>query len=144
MTDPITTGGTGGTNEIPPTGSDSGPEAAPESKNGSHRLRNTLLLSQFAALLAGVVAWNAIWRVPAEVRLFAGLMTVSGYLIVGGLVTLLFIIPAAGSDPEVKTEFYSSRAAYWCVISGVILMGIVVTGVVLAFGLGGGHVLGSK
>jgi len=54
-------------------------------------------------------------------------------LIVGGLVTLIVLIPAAGgSNSDIKTEFFSARAAYLCVITGLVLFGIVAIGAVFA------------
>jgi len=38
----------------------------------------------------------------------------------------------AWPNPNVKTEFYSVRAAYWCVIGGLVLFGVVSTGAVIA------------
>lgn len=59
-------------------------------------------------------------------------IVVSSWCLIGiGLVVLVLVIPLCGSwlkDTEAKTEFFSARAAYWCVIMGLFLLGIAVAG----------------
>jgi hypothetical protein len=92
-----------------------------------HWIRPTIV-----TVLAGIVLAIVIWRMPAPARTFVALSAAAGVLVVGGLVTLIVLIPAAGSNPELKTEFYSARAAYFCVIAGLILFGVVAIGAVFA------------
>lgn len=52
-------------------------------------------------------------------------------LVVLGVTNLLILIPFFGSVCEnnnVKTEFFSTRAAYWCVVTGLILFVISAVG----------------
>jgi hypothetical protein len=86
----------------------------------------------FVGVLLGVALALVICSMPAAARTFVGLSAVAGVLIVGGLVTLIVLIPAAGSNPDVKTEFFSARAAYFCVIAGLGLFGIVAIGAIFA------------
>lgn len=42
-----------------------------------------------------------------------------------GLVFLVIVIPAIGcwtKGSDAKTEFYSARASYWCVLCGLMLI----------------------
>jgi hypothetical protein len=75
---------------------------------------------------------HLICQIPPATRTFVALAATAGALVVGGLATLIFIIPAADSFREVKTEFYSVRAAYLCVIAGLVLFVIVTLGAVIA------------
>jgi hypothetical protein len=46
-------------------------------------------------------------------------------LIVTGFVILIYLIPQAGKkhrDSECRTEFYSVRAAYWCILAGLLVV----------------------
>ena len=46
-------------------------------------------------------------------------------LVILGFVILIYVIPGAGKrnrDSESRTEFYSVRAAYWCVLSGLLVL----------------------
>jgi len=91
------------------------------------------ILPAFAGLLGGFSLAALICSIPAPAQTFVSLSTVSGVLIVGGLVTLIVLIPAAGgSNSDIKTEFFSARAAYLCVITGLVLLGIVAIGAVFA------------
>jgi|ERR1700722_6535853 hypothetical protein len=83
-------------------------------------------------VLSGIALTIVISRVPAPTRTFVAIFAAAGVLVVGGLVTLIVLIPAAGSNPDVKTEFYSARAAYLCVITGLVLFGVVAIGAVFA------------
>ena len=82
--------------------------------------------------MSGIALTTVISRVPAPTRTFVAIFAAAGVLVVGGLVTLIVLIPAAGSNPDVKTEFYSARAAYLCVITGLLLFGVVAIGAVFA------------
>lgn len=57
---------------------------------------------------------------------------VSAWVLVGlGLFVLLVLIPWLSKrfkESDTRTEFFSARAAYWCVISGLILIVIVAIG----------------
>lgn len=86
----------------------------------------------FVTVLGGIALAAVIYMVPDPARTFVALAASAAVLVVGGLVTLIVLIPAAGSNPEVKTEFLSARAAYFCVIAGLILFGVVAIGAVLA------------
>jgi hypothetical protein len=56
----------------------------------------------------------------------------SAWWLIGiGLVALMLIIPLLGCwlrNTETKTEFFSARGAYWCVIMGLVLLAIAVLG----------------
>jgi hypothetical protein len=46
-------------------------------------------------------------------------------LVILGFLILIYVIPKAGKrnrDSESRTEFYSVRAAYWCVIAGLLVL----------------------
>ena len=48
-----------------------------------------------------------------------------GLLVITGFVILIYVIPKAGKrnrDSESRTEFYSVRAAYWCVLTGLVVL----------------------
>jgi len=48
-----------------------------------------------------------------------------GCLVALGFLILIYIIPKAGKrnkDSESRTEFYSVRAAYWCVLAGLLVL----------------------
>jgi hypothetical protein len=52
-------------------------------------------------------------------------MPIGGLLVVLGFVILIYVIPKAGKrnrDSESRTEFYSVRAAYWCVLTGLLVL----------------------
>jgi hypothetical protein len=47
------------------------------------------------------------------------------FLVGGGLLVLLILIPWLSTrfkGSEANTEFLSTRAAYWCVIAGLVLL----------------------
>jgi hypothetical protein len=59
------------------------------------------------------------------------LLTVSSLLVFAGIAVLTVVIPACSKwfgDNGTKTEFYSVRAAYWCTIVGVGVLGLVLIG----------------
>jgi hypothetical protein len=103
-------------------------------------LGTVLVIVSLLLVGSGVVAWNLVWRIPPEYRLFSGLLTISLYFVAGGLVSLIFVIPAAGTDYEINTEFYSVRAAYFCVFGGLAMAVAVTVGMIL----GGLHVFGQR
>jgi hypothetical protein len=90
------------------------------------------LIIAIAFLAIALYLIKVINGMPTPARTFVALCVAAGALVVGGLVTLIVIIPAAGSRSDVKTEFYSARAAYLCVIAGLALFGIVAIGAVFA------------
>jgi len=50
-------------------------------------------------------------------------LPIGGLLVALGFVILIYVIPKAGKrnrDSESRTEFYSVRAAYWCVLTGLL------------------------
>jgi hypothetical protein len=62
---------------------------------------------------------------------YCALVTISSLLILVGIAVLTIVIPACGKwfgDDGAKTEFYSVRAAYWCTIVGVSVLGLVLIG----------------
>lgn len=128
----------------------SNPAAQPASQIARNEQRNLgrgngvllkiLVITISLMALSGIAAWQLIWRLSPDIRVFAGLFTVSVGLVVIGLVTLIFIIPAAGPDYDLKTEFYSVRAAYFCVLAGLASLVIVAFGTVLR----GLHVFGAR
>lgn len=79
-----------------------------------------------------VIALAMANRMPDTVRTFVALSIIAGALVLGGFVTLILLIPATRPNPDVKTEFLSARAAYLCVIAGLILFGIITVGAVFA------------
>jgi hypothetical protein len=111
-----------------------------EQRRKDLRLLVTLGLVIVLASVTGLFVRSAICKLSPEIRVFAGLLAISLYLVAGGLASIMFVIPAAGPDYEVKTEFYSVRAAYMCVIAGLVLAVIVSVGMIL----GGLHVFGTR
>lgn len=94
---------------------------------------------EIAALLVVVtltigISWviGTTYEMPAAIRTFAMLSVAAGGLVVAGLVILIVVIPAVRFESDVKTEFYSARAAYLCVIAGLILFAIITIGAVVA------------
>jgi len=52
-------------------------------------------------------------------------LPVGSLLVVLGFAILIYIIPKAGKkyrDSESRTEFYSVRAGYWCVLAGLFVI----------------------
>jgi hypothetical protein len=48
-----------------------------------------------------------------------------GILVALGFLILIYVIPKAGKrnrDSESRTEFHSVRAAYWCVLAGLLIL----------------------
>ena len=95
--------------------------------------------SQIAVLVIGIFFVIGIYglglcihRMPLPFRTFETMSLSAGALVVGGLLTLIGIIPAVRLNSDVKTEFYSARAAYLCVVAGLVLFGIITIGAVLA------------
>lgn len=59
---------------------------------------------------------------------FSGLLWWGAGVSIAGLVSLVLLIPAIGcltKSSDAKTEFYSARASYWCVVSGLVLVLVV-------------------
>jgi hypothetical protein len=108
------------------------PAATSSAKDAPAAPRKHWILPTFVTVLAGIALTIVICKLPAPARTFVALSAAAGVLVVGGLVTLIVLIPAAGSDLDVKTEFYSARAAYLCVIAGLVLFGVVAIGAVFA------------
>jgi hypothetical protein len=110
------------------------PSAASPPEDASAARHQHWRLPAFAGALVGVLAGIAlavgICPIPAPAQTFVSLSAVGGVLIVGGLITLIVLIPAAGSNSDIKTEFLSARAAYFCVIAGLVLLGVVAVGAV--------------
>ncbi len=56
---------------------------------------------------------------------FAGLLWWGIAIVSVALAILVIGIPAIGyltKESDTKTEFYSTRAAYWCVVAGLVLI----------------------
>ncbi len=88
-----------------------------------------------AALLAFWLVHHLIRVLAEPAHTFAILTASAGFLVVGGLVFLVFVIPAAASSPyagAVKTEFHSARAAYLCVAAGLLLFIVTAIGAAAA------------
>lgn len=63
-------------------------------------------------------------------------LPIGGILVVIGFVILIYVIPKAGRrnrDSESRTEFYSGRAAYWCVVAGLFVLVTFATGLAVRF-----------
>lgn len=63
-------------------------------------------------------------------------LPMGGLLVAIGFVILIYVIPKAGRhnrDSESRTEFYSVRAAYWCVLAGLFVLVAFATGLAVRF-----------
>lgn len=73
--------------------------------------------------------------------LFRHLLRVGYLLVIGGLLTLVLVIPVAGSiaagRTTTRTEFFSARAAYWCVIAGLGMLLLLGAGLAIRTAFGG-------
>jgi hypothetical protein len=57
---------------------------------------------------------------------------------VGGMVVLVGVIPLVGKlkpSSSVRTEFYSARAAYWCVLVGLAMVLIMTVSIAIRFSI---------
>jgi len=57
---------------------------------------------------------------------------------VGGMVVLVGVIPLIGklkASTSVRTEFYAARAAYWCVLSGLVMVLIMTISIAIRFSI---------
>jgi hypothetical protein len=93
----------------------------------------------FAILLVKLILWGVylaklIYRLPDPTRMYLGLSEGAAALVLAGLVFLIVLIPAAATflKSELRTELYSVRASFLCVVAGLILFGIVAIGLVFA------------
>jgi integral membrane sensor domain MASE1 len=62
---------------------------------------------------------------------YCSLITISSLLVLTGIVVLTILIPASSKwfrESDTKTEFYSVRAAYWCAIVGISVLGLILIG----------------
>jgi len=84
-----------------------------------------------AAIIAVVLIPWLVYALPAAPRTYVALSIVAGALTGCGVVLLIVVIPAFGSS-DLKTEFYSARAAYLCVVAGLVLFGVITVGAVFA------------
>jgi len=60
-------------------------------------------------------------------HIFTLLTVVGGTLVFMGMGTLLWLIPFLAKQfqsSEARTEFYSARAAYWCVVVGLGILAV--------------------
>ena len=63
----------------------------------------------------------------------------------GGMIVLVAVIPLIGkleTFTSVRTEFYSARAAYWCVLAGLAMVLIMTISIAIRFSIVppiGGH-----
>jgi hypothetical protein len=72
--------------------------------------------------------------------LICHILRIGGVLVCGGLVTLVVVIPLAGriaGKGSTRTEFFSARAAFWCVMAGLAVLVLVSTGLAVRTALGG-------
>jgi len=61
-------------------------------------------------------------------------------LVFSGLVTLVLVIPLAGKisgRTTTRTDFFSARAAYWCVVAGLAILVVMSVGLAIKVALGG-------
>ena len=112
----------------------------PEAENGADKRKGWK--SYIGPVLAVLAFWGLLrlahwfhwlfnrYAATSNAQVFVGLVAVAGMLVVGGLVTLVIFIPAARLNQDVKTEFYSARAAYGCVVGGLLLLILAATGAV--------------
>lgn len=52
-------------------------------------------------------------------------MILNAWILIGvGAALLVLVIPFCGKrfSSEIKTEFLSARAAYWCIVAGAVLL----------------------
>ena len=70
--------------------------ATSSAKGGQSARRKRWIWPMIITVLVGIVLTTAIYPMPASARTFVALSAVAGALIVGGLVTLIVLIPAAG------------------------------------------------
>jgi hypothetical protein len=112
------------------------PSSTQDTQAPPHKVRPWPMIARAVSAIAlSVVIYGLtfiVYRMPPAVRTFVALGAAAGALVVGGFITLIVLIPTAGSNPDVKTEFYSARAAYVCVVAGLVLLGIVTIGAVFA------------
>lgn len=130
------------TRGAPPTKPASSPALQPKAQpNSTKDLANSRaswvrqwagLITIAAAALLAIVLSYLIYPLCDPNRSYVALSAAAGSLVVGGLVVLIVLIPAAASKSDVRTELYSVRAAYLCVVAGLILLVIVAIGVVFA------------
>jgi hypothetical protein len=67
-------------------------------------------------------------------HIFTMLAVIGGLLVVVGMGSLLWLIPLLAEHfqkSEARTEFYSARAAYWCVLVGLGLFALLGVSAVL-------------
>jgi len=67
-------------------------------------------------------------------HVFAMLSVIGGLLVLVGLASLLWLIPRLAEHfqkSEARTEFYSARAAYWSVMTGLAVLIMLALGAVL-------------
>ncbi len=85
-----------------------------------------------AAIIAYALV-RVVYALPPPARAYVALSIVAGALVACGFVLLIGVIPAFGSlNPDLRTEFLSSRAAYLCVVAGLVLFGVITIGAVFA------------
>jgi hypothetical protein len=84
-----------------------------------------------AVIIAGVLT-RVVYALPAAPRTYVALAIVAGALVAGGFVLLINVIPNQTPKADIKTEFYSARAAFIAVLAGLGLFAIVAIGAVVA------------
>jgi hypothetical protein len=110
--------------ELPPDTNPSDTGKKEQKKDGS-----TAVITVFSLIIAAGLGIASQIADPA--RTFVVLSVVAGALVVGGFLALVVIIPGVRRNPEIKTEFLSARAAYFCVLVGLVLFAIIAIGAVL-------------
>lgn len=67
-------------------------------------------------------------------HIFTMLSAIGGLLVIVGLASLLWLIPRFAErfeKSESRTEFYSARAAYWSVLTGLAVLVVLSIGAVV-------------
>jgi uncharacterized PurR-regulated membrane protein YhhQ (DUF165 family) len=62
---------------------------------------------------------NALWT----------LIAIGGGLVLLAFATLVYLIPRFTPKGDIKTEFYSARAALWCVFAALVVIVIAACGI---------------
>jgi magnesium-transporting ATPase (P-type) len=110
-------------------------ESKPEQPTDEARLYRYMVFAlTFVAFISAFWFLHQLIRKLVEpAHTFGVLAACAGFLVLGGLVFLVFVIPAAASSTHaryVKTEFHSAKAAYLCVAAGLTLFIVIAVGVV--------------
>ena len=124
-------------NNDPDGGTTQPPSSPPneDAKRPANWMRRSIVVSAAATAAAlAIILARFIYRLPYPTRAYLALAVGAGTLILAGLAFLIILIPAGSKylKSDVRTEHYSVRAAYLCVITGLILFGIIAIGLVFS------------